>query len=210
MKLKDKKFKTVAVKGGKQYVEVKERLEYLSKEFEGEYSINTDYQYFEAVKIWVVKATLTLVQEGKTSTYTGLGQEKEGGTGVNSTSALENAETSAVGRACAMAGIGIDISIASADEVNKATNSQPAPKQEIAVEATVMATNKQKEELQSLLNDPVITSTEKAKGLTAISGYTEERATKAITKLKEVIADRKAEQDGAPEVALNYSPFREE
>jgi hypothetical protein len=41
---------------------------------------------------------------------------------VNKTSALENAETSAVGRACAFAGIGVIDSIASADEVHKAIN----------------------------------------------------------------------------------------
>jgi len=122
MKLAAKEFKTVATKGGKQYVEVKERLQYLASEFVGEYSITTDYQYFSERKMWAVKATLTLTADGVTSTYTGLAQEIESekfGT-VNFTSALENAETSAVGRACAMAGIGIDISIASADEINKA------------------------------------------------------------------------------------------
>lgn len=122
MKLAAKEFKTVATKGGKQYVEVKERLQYLASEFAGEYSISTDYQYFPDRKMWAVKATLTLTADGVTSTYTGLAQEIESekfGT-VNFTSALENAETSAVGRACAMAGIGIDISIASADEINKA------------------------------------------------------------------------------------------
>lgn len=125
MKKNAKTFKTANIKG-KQYVEVKERLLYLSNSFDGEYSINTEYEYFEARKMWVVKATLTLVQDGIQNTYTGLAQEIESESfkDVNHTSALENCETSAVGRACAMAGIGIETSIASADEVNKAINRQ--------------------------------------------------------------------------------------
>lgn len=124
MKLPPKVFKTTPVKGGKQYVEVKERLQYLSSDFEGEYSINTEYEYFESRKMWVVKATLTLEVGGVKSTYTGLAQEIESDklSSVNFASALENAETSAVGRACGMAAIGIDISIASADEIKKAVN----------------------------------------------------------------------------------------
>jgi transcriptional regulator NrdR family protein len=43
---------------------------------------------------------------------------------VNKTAALENAETSAVGRALAMMGIGVIESIASVDEINKAHGSQ--------------------------------------------------------------------------------------
>lgn len=74
--------------------------------------------------MWVVKATLNLTKGENQYTYSGLAQEIESDNyrDVNHTSALENAETSAVGRACAMAGIGIDTAIASADEVQKAIN----------------------------------------------------------------------------------------
>jgi hypothetical protein len=74
--------------------------------------------------MWVVKAILRIDKGEECFTYTGLAQEIESGNykEVNFTSALENAETSAVGRACAMAGIGIDAGIASADEVTKAIN----------------------------------------------------------------------------------------
>jgi hypothetical protein len=74
--------------------------------------------------MWVVKATLTIANGSIISSYTGLAQEIESSNykDVNHTSALENAETSAVGRACAMAGIGIDGGIASAEEVQKAIN----------------------------------------------------------------------------------------
>lgn len=113
--------KTISVKG-KDYVPVSERLKYLANNCI--YSINTDYEFFPEQKMWVVKATLSITNGNQVLTFTGLAQEVESGNykDVNHTSALENAETSAVGRACAMAGIGIDGGIASADEVVKAIN----------------------------------------------------------------------------------------
>jgi len=104
---------------GKNYSEVKSRILFLAEEVK-DYSIETDYTYFEDRQMWVVKATLRIGD----NRYTGLAQEVESDKSsmVNATSALENAETSAVGRACAMAGIGVLDSIASVDEVNKAQN----------------------------------------------------------------------------------------
>ena len=55
---------------------------------------------------------------------TGTAYEKEGSTFINKTSYIENCETSAVGRALAMCGIGIDTSIASAEEVQNAIINQ--------------------------------------------------------------------------------------
>jgi hypothetical protein len=78
--------------------------------------------------MWVVKAKLTMYKDDKAYVYTGLAQEIESDNyrEVNYSSALENAETSAVGRACAMAGIGVIDSIASLDEISKSKNRQPA------------------------------------------------------------------------------------
>jgi hypothetical protein len=114
---------TVNIKG-KPYVTVNERLKHIAANFQ--YSIKTDFTYYPERKMWVVKATLSLFRDGVECHYTGLAQEIESDNykEVNFSSALENAETSAVGRACAMAGIGIDGGIASADEVNKALNRQ--------------------------------------------------------------------------------------
>ena len=111
--------KAVSIKG-KQYIPVSERLKFLSDNFN--YSIQSSYEYFPERKMWVVKAILRIEKGEDSFTYTGLAQEIESANykEVNFTSALENAETSAVGRACAMAGIGIDGGIASADEVKKA------------------------------------------------------------------------------------------
>jgi hypothetical protein len=112
---------TVNIKG-KPYVTVNERLKHIANNFQ--YSIKTDFTYYPERKMWVVKASLSLFRDGLECTYTGLAQEieSENYKEVNFSSALENAETSAVGRACAMAGIGIDGGMASADEVVKAIN----------------------------------------------------------------------------------------
>ena len=105
---------------GKDYVEVKERVLYLAEAYPLKYSIQTKVKYYPNEKMWVAKATLTI--DGMV--YTGHAQEIIGDGYINKTSALENAETSAVGRACAMAGIGVIGSIASADEIHKAQNRQ--------------------------------------------------------------------------------------
>lgn len=113
-----RKLKTIGIHG-KQYVEVKERILALVDN-DSPYSIETDYQYFPEQKMWVVKAKLTMISSWEV--FTGLAQEIEWDGNINKTSALENAETSAVWRACAFAWIGIVDWIASVDEINKATN----------------------------------------------------------------------------------------
>ena len=65
-------------------------------------------------------------EEGKLLA-TGTAYEKEGSTFINKTSYIENCETSAIGRALGMAGLGIDTSIASAEEVMNAVANQSAP-----------------------------------------------------------------------------------
>lgn len=55
---------------------------------------------------------------------TGTAYEKEDSSFINQTSYIENCETSAVGRALGMAGFGIDVSVASAEEVQNAINNQ--------------------------------------------------------------------------------------
>lgn len=55
---------------------------------------------------------------------TGTAYEKEDSSFINKTSYIENCETSAVGRALGMAGFGIDVSIASAEEMQNAIQNQ--------------------------------------------------------------------------------------
>lgn len=113
MELKDK---AVDIKG-KKYVLVSDRV--LSLEGT-KYDVETEVLFTpsDIQDTWVVKATLRT----ENGVYTGHAQEVIGDGFINKTSALENAETSAVGRAFAMAGIGVIDSIASVDEINKANN----------------------------------------------------------------------------------------
>lgn len=134
--LEKPKFKTIDFRG-RPYVEVKERVAYLRYEYPGEYELTSKYKYYPEGKMWVVKSTLILHNENGSFKYTGHAQEIEGSTNINKTSALENAETSAIGRACAAAGIGIDAAFASANEMEKAINREKAkpvqqPKDDVA------------------------------------------------------------------------------
>lgn len=63
----------------------------------------------------------------------GTAYEKENSTFINKTSYIENCESSACGRALGMAGFGIDVSVASAEEVQNAINNQPITKKEQTV-----------------------------------------------------------------------------
>lgn len=109
--------KTIKIHG-KDYVPVAERVKYLS-ENKIPYSLETEYFYYpeDGRTLWVVKATLSM--DG--NVFTGHAQEVEtmDVKKINFTSVLENCETSAVGRALAMAGIGIVDAIASAEEMRK-------------------------------------------------------------------------------------------
>ena len=70
----------------------------------------------------VMKASV-LDEEGRLL-GTGTAYEKEGSSNINKTSYIENCETSAVGRALAMCGFGIDLSVASYEEVSNAIEIQ--------------------------------------------------------------------------------------
>lgn len=55
---------------------------------------------------------------------TGFAQEKENSSFINKTSYIENCETSAIGRALGMCGYGVEVSVASAEEVQNAIHNQ--------------------------------------------------------------------------------------
>ena len=109
---------------GKQYATVNERIEELHKKYNGCVSINTELleTQGDVVRMKAIVELKEMVegQEVASNTFTGHAEEIVGSTMINKTSALENAETSAVGRALAFAGFQTDASIASADEVANA------------------------------------------------------------------------------------------
>lgn len=110
---------TVDVKG-KNYVEVNKRV-MAFRELEPNGSILTEIISLENGVV-VMKAT---VSSGEGQVLgTGFAYEKESSSYINKTSYIENCETSAVGRALGFCGIGVDTSIASAEEVTNAINQQ--------------------------------------------------------------------------------------
>ena len=77
-----------------------------------------------------MEATVGFVDENGNVRNLGHGTayEKENSSFINKTSYIENCETSAVGRALGMAGFGIDVSVASYEEVATAIANQDKPK----------------------------------------------------------------------------------
>ena len=110
----------------KEYHTVAERIHLLNgflQKQEKEYSLNTELISWENGVV-IMKATLTIINGESVSTYTGHAYEKEDSSQINKTSALENCETSAIGRALSAAGYGGGNEYASANEVENAIHKQ--------------------------------------------------------------------------------------
>ena len=110
---------TLPIKG-KQYVMVKERVIAFRREFP-DWKITTEMVYHDDACV-IFKASIH--DEDGHVIATGHAKEDEGSTNINRTSHVENCETSAIGRALALLGIGIDDSFGSADEIANATLQQ--------------------------------------------------------------------------------------
>lgn len=114
--------KAVDIKG-KKYVLVSDRVLFFNETYK-EGCIQTELLSKPDDDMVVMKALV--YPEGIGGRYfTGYSQATWGEGYINKTSALENCETSAVGRALGFMGIGVIESIASVDEINKA-QTQPA------------------------------------------------------------------------------------
>lgn len=113
--------KTIDIKG-KPYVMVNERILYFREQdaFKG-WQITTEIVSVDADNV-IIKA-FVLNEEG-TVMATGHAWESASSSFINKTSYVENCETSAVGRALALMGIGVEESIASAEEVGNAIKQQ--------------------------------------------------------------------------------------
>jgi hypothetical protein len=92
----------VTQRGGKKYTEVFVRVEAFRQAFGTDLGVDTQILVDDGKRV-VVKATI-LSKEGLT-VGSGLAEEIRGQGNVNKTSALENAETSAIGRALASLGL---------------------------------------------------------------------------------------------------------
>lgn len=125
----NKAIKPVDIKG-KDYAQVNDRIKAF-RELCPNGTITTDIIEL-ANGVVTMKATV-YDEEGKIL-GTGLAQEKESSSYINKTSYIENCETSAVGRALGFAGIGVDGSMCSAEELVNAIanqNKEPVKKQKV-------------------------------------------------------------------------------
>lgn len=109
---------------GKEYVEVKDRVLQFNKDYPRGFITTEIIQQDE--KLITMRATATPDVLNPERKFTGTAQEwkDDPKSMVNKTSFVENCETSAVGRALALMGIGVIDSIASAEEVMIAKNKE--------------------------------------------------------------------------------------
>ena len=119
----------------KKYYTVAERIDLLNELLHKQdktYSLTTELISWEN-EVVIMKATLTITRYESeyipeflttVTTYTGHAYEKEDSSQINRTSALENCETSAIGRALSAAGFGGGNEYASANEVENAIHQQ--------------------------------------------------------------------------------------
>jgi hypothetical protein len=118
-------FKTTNIRG-KQYVEVNERIKFFRQEEQYKnWGIHTEFPMLTDAEC-LCRASITDPQG--TIVAVGHAHEVKTASNINKTSYVENCETSAVGRALAMLGIGIDTSIASANEVETAIAQSEQPR----------------------------------------------------------------------------------
>ena len=129
--------KAIDIKG-KKYVLVSDRVLYFNEAYPNG-SIITQRIMTEEPWIEVFKATITPDCSKPERYFTGYSQAKWWDWFINKTSALENAETSAVWRWLAMMWIWVIDSIASLDEVNKAENTAKTQKKSYVKESWFQA-----------------------------------------------------------------------
>ena len=118
--------RTINIKG-KAYVPVSERVKYFREKYPNYTLISEIISYDENSVL--MKATV-YDPDGRVLAV-GHAQEDRGSSNINKTSFVENCESSSWGRVLSNMGIGIDDSIASADEVANAIDRQEALKQKV-------------------------------------------------------------------------------
>ena len=170
---------------GKQYAEVNQRI----KAFRMLYPEGTIETEIVGISdgVCIMRATISSTKvfydakEDKINSIkiilgTGTAYEKENSTFINKTSYIENCETSAVGRALAMCGIGIDTSIASKEEVENAIAQQEEEKKQ------------QEEKLKLLVDIKKLMSSKKVLPDAVNAQFNKNSADMTNDELKEVIA----------------------
>mgnify|MGYP000238701027 FL=1 len=114
----------VTQRGGKKYTEVAKRVEAFRKHFGFKYGITTDIIIDDGKRV-VIKSKIFDLVNSTIPVGEGYAEEIRGSSNVNKTSAIENCETSAIGRALASCGLHGG-QYASMDEIIKADRNNTA------------------------------------------------------------------------------------
>ena len=173
--------KTTDIKG-KDYAEVNQRIKAFRMVFPEGFIITEMTSNVNGVCIFKTKVGFYSKEGQEIILGTGTAYEKEGSTFINKTSYIENAETSAVGRALGMAGFGIDVSVASFEEVSNAIANQGDQKEETQPERK--ATPKQIEFLKSKYEGEKLEKLLKAQGIEKLEDMSLSKASELIGKIK--------------------------
>lgn len=141
---------------GKKYVPVNERVKGFRKLFPEGCIITTLEKYVDGVIVFKATAYRDGARNFDSLLATGWAMETIGSSNINRFSALENCESSAVGRCLGYAGIGIDTSIASFEEVTNAKlnedgNQLATPTEKAGLIATCRSKGMEVDELLKLV-----------------------------------------------------------
>lgn len=167
---------------GKDYVLINDRVKYFIENYKG-HKINTT---LVSLQNGVCVMQASILNEKNEIIATGHGCENQTDGNINKTSYVENCETSAIGRALAFMGIGIDASIASFDEVtnniSNQNNSIPKPNKK---PAGTTPTEKFENYNKGVTSDTI--TEEQQKGLNDMRKYyTENNNTKGLEYLETI------------------------
>ena len=153
--------KTIKIKG-KDYVEVNERIKHFRANYP-DFSLSSRIVEIDA-EICIIKAEIRNPDGDVVAT--GHAHEEKASGYINKTSFVENCETSAWGRALGNFGIGIDTSVASADEVDIAIKKQNSKPTTNGVDKKTKLTKKQFDGMMQFIKDG-----KKAQVMTAMKKY---------------------------------------
>lgn len=155
IKKANESIKTTTIQN-KEYAEVNQRIKAFRMVFPTGFITSEIKSLENGIVIFV--ATVGYYDENNNAIVlsNGTAYEKENSSFINKTSFIENAETSAIGRALGMCGFGIDTSVASAEEVQNAQlnqNTKPAPSQAPASDLITELNENASDEVVRLYND---------------------------------------------------------
>ena len=174
--------KTTDIKG-KAYSEVPQRIKAFRMVYP-EGFIHTD-RIEDLGGVCVFRAEVGFFDENgfKRILGTGTAFERQDANFINKTSYIENCETSAVGRALGMCGFGIDVSVASAEEVQNAINIQSEQTEKTEPQEVKKATPKQVEYLLKFYKGEDLEKLLNANNLQKIEDISVTKASELISKL---------------------------